>query len=300
MVQLKRNLAPLRDEPFEQQLKSVAAQVEDVLDHILSPPTTRLHEAMRYSVLGGGKRLRAFLVYATSHLYSVPLEIALKTGAALEIVHAYSLVHDDLPAMDDATLRRNKPTCHKAYGEATAVLVGDALIPLAFEMLSSLPLSKAARLVLIKALSKVIGSQGLVAGQMMDLGQEGPKTNVKDLLELQRLKTGLFFSFATEAGAFLGGAPLKDREALKNFGLLFGQMFQMVDDWLDGCAAEKVTGKSAQQDKDKVTFLSLLGPTVLQEQAKKTLEEALEVIAPFSEKADLLKEAGYYAFRCAK
>ena len=287
MVQLKRNLAPLRDEPFEQQLKSVAAQVEDVLDHILSPPTTRLHEAMRYSVLGGGKRLRAFLVYATSHLY-------------LEIVHAYSLVHDDLPAMDDATLRRNKPTCHKAYGEATAVLVGDALIPLAFEMLSSLPLSKAARLVLIKALSKVIGSQGLVAGQMMDLGQEGPKTNVKDLLKLQRLKTGLLFSFATEAGAFLGGAPLKDREALKNFGLLFGQMFQMVDDWLDGCAAEKVTGKSAQQDKDKVTFLSLLGPTVLQEQAKKTLEEALEVIAPFSEKADLLKEAGYYAFRCAK
>lgn len=297
MVQLKQNLAPLKNETFEQQLKSVAAQVEDVLDYILPPPTTRLHEAMRYSVLGGGKRLRAFLVYATSRLYSVPLEIALQTGAALELIHAYSLVHDDLPAMDNATLRRNKPSCHKAYGEATAVLVGDALIPLAFETLSSLSMSMEVRLALINTLSKVIGSQGLVAGQMMDLDQEGLKTKEKDLLELQYLKTGVLFSFATEAGTLLGEAPLKDREALKNFGLLFGQMFQMVDDWLDGCGNESLMGKPSRQDKNKLTFLSLLGPAALQEKAKEILKEAHELIALFGEKADLLKEAGHFALQ---
>jgi farnesyl diphosphate synthase len=142
MVQLKQNPHPLRNDSFEQQLRSVSAELESVLRTILPPPNTRLHEAIGYSVLGSGKRLRAFLVLAAADLFSVPSEIALRVAAAIELIHAYSLVHDDLPAMDNAHMRRNKPSCHRAYGEATAILVGDALIPLAFQTLSSLPASK--------------------------------------------------------------------------------------------------------------------------------------------------------------
>ena len=299
MVPLTQNRPPL-NESFEQQLKSFAERIEGVLETILPPPHTRLHEAMRYSVLGGGKRLRAFLVFATAALYNVPQEIALRVGAVLELVHAYSLVHDDLPAMDDADMRRNKPSCHKAYGEAIAILVGDALIPLAFQTLSSLHTSKDVRLNLIQEFSQVIGSEGLVAGQMWDLNQEGSIETVDDLLELQRLKTGLLFGFATQAGAILGNASPKEQEALKNFGLLFGRMFQMVDDWLDGCAAENITGKPSHQDKDKVTFLTLLGARDLQIKVEETLNNALEILSPFGEKAVLLRQTTEYACRWVK
>ncbi len=197
--------------------------------------------------------------------------------------------------MDNADMRRNKPSCHRAYGEATAILVGDALIPLAFQTLSALQASKDVRLELIHELSRVIGPQGLVAGQMMDLNQEGPIVTEEDLLTLQRLKTGVLFGFATEAGAILGNASTSERQALKNFGLLFGRMFQMVDDWLDGCGDENVTGKPSQQDKDKLTFLTLLGPQGLRKKVEATLKEALEILVPFEEKAAPLKEAAQYA-----
>lgn len=295
MVQLKQSPCPLRNDSFEQQLKLVSAELEGILKIIFPPPNTRLHEVMAYSVLGGGKRLRAFLTLAAADLFSVPSEIALRVAAAIEFVHAYSLVHDDLPAMDNAHMRRNKPSCHRAYGEATAILVGDALIPLAFQTLSSLQVSKDVQLELIQELSRVIGSEGLVAGQMMDLNQEGPIVTEEDLLILQRLKTGVLFGFALEAGAILGNASASDREALKNFGLLFGRMFQMVDDWLDGCGNEKVTGKPCQQDKGKMTFLTLLGPLMLRKKVEETLKEALETLSPFGEKAIPLKEAAYYA-----
>lgn len=294
MVQLKQNPHPLRNDSFEQQLRSVSAELESVLRTILPPPNTRLHEAIGYSVLGSGKRLRAFLVLAAADLFSVPSEIALRVAAAIELIHAYSLVHDDLPAMDNAHMRRNKPSCHRAYGEATAILVGDALIPLAFQTLSSLPASKEVQGELIQELSRVIGSEWLVAGQMMDLNQEGPIATEEDLLTLQRLKTGVLFGFALEAGAILGNASASYREALKNFGLLFGRMFQMVDDWLDGCGDEKVMGKPCQQDKDKLTFLTLLGPQGLRKKVKETLKEALETLSPFGEKAAPLKEVAQY------
>ena len=174
MVQLKQNPYPLRNNSFELQLKAISSELEDILKTILPPPNTRLHKAIGYSVLGSGKRLRAFLVCTTAGFFSVPSEIALRVAAAIEFVHAYSLVHDDLPAMDNAHMRRNKPSCHRAYGEATAILVGDALIPLAFETLSSLQVSKDIQVELIQNLSRVIGSEGLVAGQMMDLNQEEP------------------------------------------------------------------------------------------------------------------------------
>lgn len=297
MVQLKQNPHPLRNDSFEQQLKLVSAELEGVLIDILSPSTTRLHEAIGYSVLESGKRLRAFLACTTADLFSVPSEIALHVAAAIEFVHAYSLVHDDLPAMDNAHMRRNKPSCHRAYGEATAIFVGDALIPLAFQTLSSLQVSKDVQLELIQELSRVIGSEGLVAGQMMDLNQEGPIVTEEDLLILQRLKTGVLFGFALEAGAILGNASASDREALKNFGLLFGRMFQMVDDWLDGCGNEKVTGKPCQQDKGKMTFLTLLRPLMLRKKVEETLKEALEILASFGEKAAPLKEAAYYVYQ---
>lgn len=294
MVQLKQSPHPLRNDAFEQQLKSVSSELESVLKATLPPPNTRLHEAMAYSVLGGGKRLRAFLTHASADLFSVPSETTLRVAATIEFIHAYSLVHDDLPAMDNAHMRRNKPSCHRAYGEATAILVGDALIPLAFQTLSSLQVSKDVQLELIQELSRVIGSHGLVLGQMMDLNQEGPISTEEDLLTLQQLKTGILFGFALEAGAILGNASISDREALKNFGLLFGRMFQMVDDWLDGCGDEEVTGKPCQQDRDKLTFLTLLGPQGLCKKVEETLKEALETLSPFGEKAVPLKEAAYY------
>lgn len=279
------------DDPFPTTLLSFRKDIEATLETILPSPTTRLHKAMRYSVLGGGKRLRSFFVWAGSQLYDVPSDQALKTATAFELIHAYSLVHDDLPCMDDADLRRGKPSCHKAFGEATATLVGDALIPLAFQTLSSLDMDSKIRLDLIDGLSRTIGSEGLVAGQMRDLDQEDWLRTFEGLQELQYLKTGVLFGFATEAGAILGNAPASERQALKSYGTLFGQAFQMMDDWLDGHGQEDVIGKPCGQDADKFTFLTLLGPDRLHEKIASTIEEALQELEPFGEKAGLLRKA---------
>jgi farnesyl diphosphate synthase len=245
---------------------------------------------MRYSVLGGGKRLRPFLVWASSQLYERTPEVALKVGAALEFVHVYSLVHDDLPCMDNADVRRGQPSCHKAFGEATATLVGDALSPLAFQTLASLNVPPETRLTLIEGLGRVMGSEGLVAGQMQDLDQDDWPRTMEGLLELQYLKTGTLFGFAAEAGAILGQAPAYERQALKTFGLLFGQAFQMKDDWLDGHGQEEKIGKPCGQDTEKFTFLTLLGPDLLREKIELTMGEALRALEPFGDKATPLKE----------
>lgn len=291
MVSLQPNPLKLKNNSFLDHLENHAQEVEGILKEILPSPTTRLHEAMRYSVLAGGKRLRSYLVLASSHLFDVPSREALQIGAALELIHSYSLVHDDLPCMDNAEVRRGKPSCHMAFGEATATLVGDALIPLAFQTLASLEVTSEIRLELIKELARAIGSFGLVAGQMMDLNQEGPHDTVEDLLEQQRLKTGVLFAFATEAGAILGKAPPEMRKALRSYGLFFGEAFQMMDDWLDGHGDEGAIGKPCDQDTLKLTFLNLCGPRLLHEKAKRSVEKAIEALAPFQEKAYLLKAA---------
>jgi farnesyl diphosphate synthase len=280
--------------PFLKQLQSFNEQIEAVLENILPPPTTRLHEGMRYSVLGGGKRLRSFFVWASSQLYDVAPEEALKVAAALELIQSYSLVHDDLPCMDDADLRRGKPSCHKAFGEATAVLVGDALIPLAFQTLASLDVASEIRLELIEGLGRTIGSTGLVAGQMMDLDQEEWPRTIMGLFELQLLKTGVLFGFAMEAGAILGDASVAERNSLKAYGILFGQAFQMMDDWLDGYGNEVTLGKPAGQDADKFTFLTLLGSELLYEKAESSIMEAVRELEPFGERAASLREAALY------
>jgi farnesyl diphosphate synthase len=294
MALLQQSQQPLKDSSFAHRLRNVAESVEDALEHILPPASTRLHEAMRYSVLGGGKRLRSFLVVTCANLFEVSPSLAFKTAAALEIIHSYSLIHDDLPCMDNSDMRRGKPSCHKVFGETTAILAGDALIPLAFQTLSSLEISPESRLDLIHELSQVIGSRGLVAGQMMDLDLEGPQQSLEDLLELQRLKTGVLFGFAAEAGAILGKASMEERNCLKEYGLLLGQAFQMIDDWLDGCGNEKDTGKPLKQDTSKVTFLTLLGPSLLHEKASVTIQNAIDRIAPFQEKGAPLKEAALF------
>jgi len=294
MVRSQQNPSTLQSDSFEECLRTVAREVEDTLEDILPPPTTRLHQAMRYSVLGGGKRLRAFLVRASSQLYGVSPREALMTAAALELIQSYSLVHDDLPCMDNADFRRGKFSCHKVFGEATATLVGDALIPLAFQTLASLKTSPEIRLELVEGLANTIGSTGLAAGQMMDLGQEGLLSRYEELLEQERLKTGVFFGFSTEAGAILGKAPASERQALKAYGLLFGEAFQMIDDWLDGCGNEGEIGKPCGQDTTKLTFLSLLGPKHLHDKAVSAIEKAIEVLSPFQGKAMLLKEVAIY------
>jgi farnesyl diphosphate synthase len=231
---------------------------------------------------------------ASSHLFEVPSREALQTAAALEFIHSYSLVHDDLPCMDNAEVRRGKPSCHMAFGEETATLVGDALIPLAFQTLASLDVSSEIRLDLIKELAQAIGSFGLVAGQMMDLNQEGPRSTVEDLLEQQRLKTGVLFAFATEAGAILGKANPDTRKTLRSYGLHFGEAFQMMDDWLDGHGDEEALGKPCDQDTSKLTFLNLCGAPLLHEKARHSVDKAIEALAPFQEKAHLLKEVAEY------
>ena len=276
---------------FPKTLESFSKEIETVLEALLPPPTTRLHQAMRYSVLGGGKRLRSFFAWAGSQLYDVPPAQALKTAAVLEIIHSYSLVHDDLPCMDNADFRRGKPSCHTAFGDATATLVGDALIPLAFQTLSSLGVTSEIRLELIEGLAHTIGSLGLVAGQMRDLGQEDWPRTFEGLLELQYLKTGILFGFAAEAGAILGNASTLERQGLKSYGILFGQSFQMMDDWLDGHGQEDIIGKPCGMDADKFTFLSLLGPDLLHEKIEWTIAEAIRELAPFGERAAYLREA---------
>lgn len=285
---------------FTHILKSFAREIEVVLEEILPLPTTRLHEAMRYSVLGGGKRLRPFFVWASSQLYKVAPEEAMKVGAALELIQSYSLVHDDLPCMDDADFRRGKPSCHKAFGEASATLVGDALIPLAFQILSSLNMAPEIRVQLIEGLGQTIGSTGLVAGQMRDLDQEEWPRTFEGLLELQYLKTGILFGFAVEAGAILGRASAVERQALKAYGILFGQAFQMRDDWLDGHGQEYTLGKPCGQDTDKFTFLTLLGPDPLREKIELTIGEALRELELFGERAPLLREAALYMLESVK
>lgn len=293
---LQQNPAILESNPFPEALKAFGKEIERDLNALLPPPNTRLHEAMHYSVLGGGKRLRPFFVWASSQLYGVSSAEALKVGAALEIIHSYSLVHDDLPCMDNADIRRGKPSCHKAFGEATATLVGDALIPLAFQILSALEAPANIRVMLTQELSQVIGSTGLVAGQMMDLNQEDWPRTFEGLLELQRLKTGVLFGFALEAGAILGNAPPHERQALKSYGLLVGQAFQMIDDWLDAHSHQEALGKPCGQDEEKFTFLTLLGPDLLQEKAQAIVDQAIQELAPFGEQASLLREAALDMF----
>lgn len=290
MIAFQKNRLTLKSDEPSTNLQDFAQKLESTLSVILPQPSTRLNEAMRYCVLGGGKRIRPYLSWAAGQIFAVPEDQSLKVGAAIEFIHAYSLAHDDLPCMDDAETRRGKPSCHKAFGEATAVLVGDALIPLAFQTITTIDTDPKIKLELIERLGQVSGTEGIVAGQMMDLGQESFAPDLENIIKIQELKTAGLFEFSVEAGGILGKAPLQEREALRAFGLEFGRAFQMIDDLLDYWGLEENIGKPCQQDADKLTHLNFLSPEQLYQNIMNSLHKASVSLDSFESKGDLLRE----------
>lgn len=281
----------------EKELRGTALAVNKRLSDLLADPEgpqARVLEAMRYSTLAGGKRLRSFLVVATGDLFDVPRQSALSTAAAVELVHTYSLVHDDLPCMDDDDLRRGMPTVHVKFDEATAVLAGDALLTLAFEVLASEHThpDPAVRCELVQGLACAAGCHGMAGGQMMDLLAENRELDITAISRLQQMKTGALITFSCEAGAMLAKAPRDAREALRAYGRDLGLAFQIVDDLLDAEGRAEDVGKAVGKDAaaGKATFVSLLGPERARAEAEKLARRAEEHLDYFGEGANLLRQ----------
>jgi farnesyl diphosphate synthase len=297
---------------FTARLIEIAEQTESLLDRLLSPTLPdgerarpkHLLEAMRYGSLGGGKRFRPFLVVESAALFGVPRSQALMAGAALEFVHCYSLVHDDLPAMDNDDLRRGRPTVHKAYDEATAILAGDGLLTFAFDVLARPEThpDAAVRISLVTALARAAGVGGMVGGQVLDLAAEGrfgdmprPQT-LSEVETLQAMKTGALIKFGCVAGALLGKSAPDRLDALARYGAAVGQAFQIADDLLDveGDAATvgKQTGKDAAAGK--ATIVGVLGLAQSKERLAALVAEANAALEPFGAGADMLKAAARF------
>jgi farnesyl diphosphate synthase len=274
---------------FEIALKQSAAGVEAELDRLLpAVEGDRLRAAMRYAVLGQGKRLRPFFVLETAQLHDVDTNKAMAVAAALECIHCYSLVHDDLPAMDNDDLRRGQPTTHKKFDEATAILAGDGLLTFAFEIAAE------AGPAVIKALAKAAGPYGMVGGQMLDIEAEtrGFKS-ITEISTMQRMKTGALFDFACAAGPLMAGA---DATALLRYSHAIGLAFQIADDILDVEATAEAMGKATQKDKDKgkATFVDLLGLDGAKAEAQKLVTEAIAALESYGVKADILRGAARF------
>ena len=284
---------------FQHALSRCAAETDSLLDQLLpvgATPARRVIDAMRYAALGQGKRLRPFLLVEAATLFGVPRQRALRAGAALECVHCYSLVHDDLPAMDDDDLRRGKPTTHKAFDEATAILAGDALLTYAFEILSDEATHPDAtiRMKLVSGLARASGLAGMVGGQMLDIEAEtSAAAALSDITLIQSLKTGALFSYACEAGAILGAA---DPAPLRRYAEKIGLAFQIADDILDVESTPEALGKATQKDKGKgkATFVDLLGLAEAKSRAASLVAEAIDSLSPYGDKAHVLNEAARF------
>lgn len=283
------------------ELVRVATAVDRVLDAVLPPegpgPEGRLGEAMRYAALGGGKRFRPFLLVSAATLFEVPEVLSLRVGAAVELIHSYSLVHDDLPCMDDDSLRRGRPTCHIEFGEALAVLAGDALLPLAFEILAD-PATHpdaAVRGALVSGLAVAAGARGMVGGQVLDLAAESLDLDAGEIARLERLKTGALIAFCCDAAAILGRARDAERRALAAYAHDLGLAYQMADDLLDAEGDPKAVGKAVHKDagRGKATFVSVLGAAKARDQARRLADQAaahLDVFGEaFGQRADTLR-----------
>jgi farnesyl diphosphate synthase len=286
---------------FPEALAQAAALTDGALDRLLVVPAdleARVLEAMRYSALAPGKRLRPFLVLAGSRLFGVARRCALQVAAAIEMVHAYSLVHDDLPAMDDSDLRRGRPTCHKEFDEATAVLAGDGLLTAAFGVLADPDThgDSAVRCELVAALAAAAGAAGMVGGQMIDLIAERRKLDIGAITRLQRMKTGALIAFACEAGAILAKAPAEPRTALRGYAHDLGLAFQIADDLLDVEGSASETGKPVGADAaaGKATFVSILGVERARSQAELLIGQAVAHLDLFGGRAELLREAARF------
>ena len=297
---------------FAARLAAVAADSEALLARLLDDAPLagetarpeRLLAAMRHAVLGGGKRLRPFLVVESAALFGADREGALLAGAALELIHCYSLVHDDLPAMDDDDLRRGQPTVHKAFDEATAILAGDALLTMAFDVISRPEVHADAnvRSALVGELARAAGLGGMAGGQMLDLAAEGRFEKQKralgeqEVLTLQAMKTGALLRFGCRAGALLGKADADTFARLDRFGVIVGQAFQVADDLLDVESDTATLGKAAGKDAaaGKATLVSILGIDGAHKRLDGLIAEADTVLDPFGEKADILRAAAHF------
>ena len=274
--------------PFETVLSATASRLEAKLDALLpAQPGNRLREAMRYASLGQGKRLRPFFVMESGKLHGVDEARALNVAAALEMIHCYSLVHDDLPAMDNDDLRRGQPTTHRKFDEATAILAGDGLLTYAFEVVANAKEPPA----LVTALAKAAGPSGMVEGQMLDMEAETRGfASLAAISHMQSLKTGALFEFACIAGPLMADA---DTNALKTYAAKIGLAFQIADDILDVESSAEALGKATQKDKGKgkATFVDFLGLDAAKQEAAKLVEEAKAALKPYGTKADILRSA---------
>ncbi|NKB44985.1 MAG: polyprenyl synthetase family protein [Alphaproteobacteria bacterium] len=286
---------------FADDLRVVAEDVNACLTSLLplpQGPEQRVVEAMRYSALDGGKRLRPFLAVASADLFHVPRAHSLRAGAAVEMVHCYSLIHDDLPAMDDDDLRRGRPTCHKAFDEATAILAGDGLLTGAFAVLSDEETHPDGdtRAKLVAALAEAAGAEGMVGGQMLDLLAEDMDMSESEIERLQVLKTGRLLAVSCQVGGILGQADTATLEDLRTYGLCLGAAFQIADDLLDLEATAGDLGKATGKDDaaGKATFVSLHGPERARKRAKTLVDQAVAALSPFGESAELLRAAAAF------
>jgi farnesyl diphosphate synthase len=281
-----------------------AAEIDRALGLLLplpEGPEARLFEAMRHAAIGGGKRLRGYLVLEGARQFAVSRQSALRVAAAVEMLHAYSLAHDDLPAMDNDDLRRGKPTLHRAFDEATAILAGDALQAAAFCALAEEETHSdpAVRAELCRCLARAVGPRGMCGGQMLDMlaEQSGTPLDEPAIGRLQLLKTGKLIEFSAEAGAILGKAPLPQRHALATYGRELGAAFQIADDLLDATGNPEETGKQTGKDAaaGKATLVGLLGLERAQMQAERLVEQAKGHLDSFADRADLLRMLADFA-----
>lgn len=282
-------------------LAEVAVEIDRQFDRMLAIPDDargNLYRAMRHAAIGGGKRLRPLLVFATARLFAVDRASAARVATAIEAIHVYSLIHDDLPAMDDDDLRRGKPTVHKVFDEATAILAGDSLHALAFEILADAATHREpqVRAELILDLARASGPAGMAGGQMMDLEAERASFDLNTVTRLQQMKTGALISAAVEAGAILGRAGPEARTSLRGYARDLGLAFQIADDLLDAEGDEAVAGKKLRKDGEagKETFLSLLGIERAREQCRMLVDQAVEHLHLFGKEGDLLRAIARY------
>ena len=282
-------------------LTQVGAEVDrrfDVLLCVPDDPRADLYRAMRHAAIGGGKRLRPLLVFATAGLFGVDRDCTARTATAIEAIHVYSLIHDDLPAMDDDALRRGKPTAHTIYGEAAAILAGDCLHALAFEWLAD-PATHAdphIRAELVAEVARASGPNGMAGGQMMDLEAEKSRFDLNTVTRLQAMKTGALIACSVEAGAILGRVPPDGRTALRGYARDIGLAFQIADDLLDVEGDEAKAGKKLRKDDGagKETFVSLLGVDRAKAQARMLVDQAIDHLRGFGPDADLLRHVARF------
>ena len=282
---------------FTDALADVVAATETALLKLIpvnEGPESQVFQAMRYSVMAGGKRLRPFLVIASADLFNVSRSSSERVAAAIEMIHTYSLIHDDLPAMDDDNLRRGEPTCHLKFDEATAILAGDALLTLAFEVIAHSDTHDSAKIRadLVLEISHAVGAQGMVGGQMLDLFAEKNILGMPEITRLQRMKTGALINCSCQSGAILGKASETQRHLLNAYAYDIGLAFQITDDLLDIDGHPKELGKATNKDTKagKATFVSQLGVERARSQAVILTDQAIKHLDIFGEKADLLRD----------